>query len=76
MKLIDAHIHVCKYINGQGSRGELIPLGNGMASYADGKTFRIIPLGLGNTGFSYETAINILDKYNVENVFAAEEINT
>lgn len=66
MKIIDAHIHVCKYINGFGSRGELIPLGNGMVEYADGTTFRIIPEGLGDSGFSYEKAIEMLDKYNIE----------
>lgn len=66
MKMIDAHIHVCKYINGQGSRGELIPLGEGMVSYADGTTFRIIPEGLGDTGFSYEKALSVLDLYNIE----------
>lgn len=66
MKIIDAHIHVCKYINGQGSRGELIPLGNGMVEYADGTTFRIIPEGLGDCGFTYEKAIEMLDKYQIE----------
>lgn len=66
MKMIDAHIHVCKYINGIGSRGELIPLGNGMVSYADGKIFRIIPEGMGDTGFSIETAVDMLKKHNVE----------
>lgn len=29
MKIIDSHIHICKYINGFGGRGELIPIGNG-----------------------------------------------
>ncbi|MGM9972233.1 MAG: amidohydrolase family protein [Anaeroplasmataceae bacterium] len=66
MKFIDAHIHVCKYINGIGSRGELIPIGNGMASYADGTTFRIIPEGLGDTGFSIETANKVLKENNIE----------
>lgn len=66
MKFIDSHIHIVKYINGQGSRGELIPLGDGLASYADGKKFRIIPKGLGDYGFSIETAIEMLDKYNIE----------
>lgn len=66
MKIIDSHIHVCKYINGQGSKGELIPLGNGMATYADGNPFRMIPEGLGDTGFSIETAIYMLDKHNIE----------
>lgn len=66
MKLIDSHIHICKYINGFGSRGELIPLGNGMVEYADGKTFRIIPEGMGDYGFSLETAIKVLDENNVD----------
>ncbi len=65
MKMIDAHIHVCKYINGQGSRGELIALGDGMVSYADGKEFRIIPKGMGDTGFLIDTAYQTLKKYKI-----------
>jgi len=66
MKKIDAHIHVSEYINGVGSRGELVPLGNGVVSYADGKEFRIIPEGLGDKEFKIETAIEVLNKFNVE----------
>ncbi len=66
MKFIDSHIHICKYINGFGARGELIPLGNGMVEYADGKRFRIIPEGMGDYGFSLETAIKVLDENKVD----------
>ena len=66
MKIIDSHIHICKYINGFGGRGELIPIGNGMVEYADGKKFRIIPEGMGDYGFSLETAIKVLDENNVD----------
>lgn len=66
MKIIDSHAHIAKVINGVGSRGELYPLGNGMVSYADGTSFRIIPEGMGDIGFTPEMAIEIMDKHNVE----------
>ncbi len=66
MKFIDSHIHICKYINGFGARGELIPIGGGMVEYADGKTFRIIPEGMGDYGFSLETAMKVLDENKVD----------
>ncbi len=65
MKFIDSHIHISKYINGFGSKGELIPIGNGIVQYSDGTTFRIIPEGMGDYGFSLEKAIEILDENNV-----------
>ncbi len=66
MKIIDAHAHIVEYFNGWGARGELRALGNGMVEYADGKKFQIIPKELGDTGFSYEKLIEVMDKHNVE----------
>lgn len=66
MKIIDAHAHIVEYFNGLGARGELRALGNGMVEYADGKKFQIIPNELGDKGFSYESLLKEMDKYNVE----------
>lgn len=66
MKIIDAHIHISEYINGFGSRGELIPLGDGIVKYADSKGFRIIPKGMGDKSFSIEKALEIMDEYEVQ----------
>lgn len=66
MKIIDGHAHICKYINGIGSEGELIPIGNGYATYASGKTIKMIPDGYGDTGFSYEMLIKVMDEYQIE----------
>ncbi len=66
MKIIDAHVHIAKYITGFGSQGELIALGNGEAMYASGYKFRMIPEGLGDTGFTPESAISVMEKHNIE----------
>jgi len=66
MKKIDAHIHVVEYINGFGSFGELIPIGDGVVKYASGKEFRILPVGYGNKEFTIEKAIEKLDENNIE----------
>lgn len=66
MKIIDSHVHVVKYITGFGSEGELYAIGDGLATYASGKTIRLIPEGLGDYSFTYETLISEMDKYNVE----------
>ncbi len=66
MKIIDGHAHVCEHINGYGSQGELRAIGNGLAQYASGQQFRMIPEGLGDFGCSPETLIQVMDKHNVE----------
>lgn len=42
-KIIDAHGHLVQYIAGTGAGGELRFVGNGMAEYASGERFRILP---------------------------------
>lgn len=66
LKIIDAHAHIAKFINGIGSQGELYPIGNGEVVYASGHKFRIIPEGLGDYGFTPEKALEVMDKHNVE----------
>lgn len=66
MKIIDAHAHVVQYISGFTSRGELRGIGGGMAKYADGQTFQMIPPELGEYGVSPEKLIEVMDKNGVE----------
>lgn len=66
MKKIDAHAHICEYINGLGGRGELRALGKGYVEYADGKKFQIFPEYMGDTGVCPESLLKIMDKYDVE----------
>lgn len=64
--IIDAHAHVVQYIAGFTSRGELRGIGKGMARYADGQTFAMIPPEYGDYGFSPEQLIKIMDENGVE----------
>lgn len=66
MKIIDSHVHVVQYINGFAARGELRPIGKGMAEYADGKTFQMFPEYMGDTGVTPEKIIEVMDENNVE----------
>lgn len=65
MKIIDGHAHICEHINGYGSQGELRAIGNGLAQYASGQLFRMIPEGMGEYGCSPEALIKVMDAHNV-----------
>lgn len=66
MKIIDAHAHVVQCIAGFTSRGELRAAGGGMARYADGSQFKMIPDGMGETGVSPESLLKVMDDNGVE----------
>ncbi len=66
MKSIDGHAHVCEYINGYGSRGELRAVGEGYAQDASGQRFRMIPEGMGETGCTPETLLQVMDANGIE----------
>jgi len=66
MKIIDAHAHIAQYIAGFTSRGELRGIGEGMAKYADGSSFRMIPPELGEYGVTPEKLIEVMDENGVE----------
>lgn len=65
-KIIDAHAHVASCIAGFTSRGELRAAGNGMAVYADGTSFKMIPDGMGETCVTPEHLLKVMDENNVE----------
>lgn len=66
MKKIDSHLHVAKIIAGYCRRGELRAAGNGMAVWGNGETFRLLPEGYGDTDFTAEAALSIMDSNDVE----------
>ena len=65
MKIIDAHAHVVQCIAGFTSRGELRAVGGGMAAYADGQTFRMIPEGMGECSVTPEALLKVMDENGV-----------
>lgn len=66
MKKIDSHLHVARVIAGYCRRGELRAAGNGMATWGNGETFRLLPEGYGDTDFTAESALAIMDRNQVE----------
>ena len=66
MKIIDGHAHVCEYINGYGSKGELRAVGGGFAEYANGQRVKLIPDGMGETGCSPEALLAVMQRHDVE----------
>ena len=65
MKIIDAHAHVVQCIAGFTSRGELRSAGGGMARYADGTEFQMIPQKFGES-FTADDMISVMDENGVE----------
>ncbi|MDR2587810.1 MAG: amidohydrolase [Spirochaetales bacterium] len=66
MKIIDAHAHICEVIAGYCRRGELRALGGGRAMWANGEVMHLIPEGYGDTNYTAEAAIRMMDENGVE----------
>lgn len=66
MNLIDAHAHVFKELTGFGADGELRAIGDGKARWATGEVIQLIPEGCGDTAFTAETYISIMDRHGIE----------
>lgn len=66
MKIIDAHVHVFQNLQGFRGEGELYPIGNGKGRWANGDIIEMIPEGLGDKGFTYETCHRVLKENGVE----------
>lgn len=62
MKIIDAHVHVFPNMQGFRGEGELYPLGNGKGRWANGDVVQMIPEGLGDIGFTYETCHDFFER--------------
>ena len=66
MKIIDAHVHVFENLQGFRGEGELTAIGNGKGRWANGDIIEMIPEGLGDKGFTYETCHRVLKENGVE----------
>lgn len=66
MRLIDAHTHVFDTLAGFGSRGELRAVGEGKACWANGDVISMIPQGMGDCSFTYDTLAACLRENGVE----------
>lgn len=66
MKIIDAHVHLVQYIAGTGAGGELRHVGGGLAEYASGERFRMLPEEYGDGTVTAEDILKIMDEHNVE----------
>ncbi|OYO51505.1 hypothetical protein CG709_19345, partial [Lachnotalea glycerini] len=66
MKKIDAHLHVADIIAGYCRRGELRAIGNGKAMWGNSEVFDLLPKGYGDKNFTVESALQIMDRNEVE----------
>ena len=66
MRKIDAHIHVFEHLQGFRGEGELYPIGNGRARWANGAIVDMIPPELGDHSFETEVCAQLLKENGVE----------
>ena len=66
MKVIDVHAHVFEALKGFNGKGEMVALGGGMGRWATGEECRMIPPGLGDDAFTYETCLKVMDENGVD----------
>lgn len=66
MKIIDGHVHLVQYIAGTGAGGELRYAGNGMAEYASGERFRMLPEEFSQGVVTAEDILKKMDENGVE----------
>lgn len=65
-KVIDAHMHLVQYIAGTGAGGELRFVGNGMAEYASGERFQMLPERFASGVVTAEDMLALMDENGVE----------
>lgn len=66
MKKIDAHVHVFGALKGFRGEGDLYPLGNGRARWANGQVVDMIPPELGDREFEADACYKLLKDKGVE----------
>jgi predicted TIM-barrel fold metal-dependent hydrolase len=66
MQIIDAHAHVFSVLSGFGADGELRASGNGKARWATGEIIDVIPKGYGDSSFTAESLLSLMDTNKVE----------
>lgn len=66
MKKIDAHLHLVNTISGFNGNGRLNMLGNGDAIWDDGTLIHLLPDDYGQTDFTAEAVIRLMDQEGIE----------
>lgn len=66
MLTIDGHLHLIQSIAGSNGKGRLNALGNGEAIWDDGTKIQLMPPSFGDTSFTAEVALDILDAHNIQ----------
>ena len=65
MNIVDAHVHVIEHIAGFGRKGEFRAVGKGKARWVEGEEVQIVPDGWGDTSFTPDTLIGIMDTHGI-----------
>ena len=63
--IIDVHAHITEHIAGFGYRGELRAIGGGRGRYVTGEEVTILPEGFGDTSFTHDQLIGLMNAYGV-----------
>lgn len=66
MKIIDSHVHLVQCIAGTGAGGELRHVGGGIAEYASGERFQMLPEYFSEGKVTAEDILELMDKNDVE----------
>ena len=66
MKVIDAHAHIYERLTGFGPKGEARAIGGGMVEWATGQREQMLRPEHGDTGFSPEKLIELMDEGGIE----------
>jgi predicted TIM-barrel fold metal-dependent hydrolase len=63
--VVDAHAHVIEHIAGLGRSGESRAIGKGRARWIGGEESKLIPDSWGETSFSHDTLVKVLDEHDI-----------
>lgn len=66
MRRIDCHVHIFEVLKGFNGKGEMRPIGGGLARWADGEVVRMLPPELGDKTFAVDTCYQLLKRNGVE----------
>ncbi len=75
MKIMDAHAHIYERPTGFGARGEARALGGGMVEWATGEREQLLRPEHGDTGFSPDKLIELMDEGGVDRAVLLQSPN-
>ena len=75
MEIIDAHAHIYERLTGYGPRGEARAIGKGMVEWATGERERFLREVDGDTGFSPERLLQLMDEGGISHAVLLQGSN-